>query len=86
MALKSRDPGLVTASEIASYAFCPEAWRLGVGLGLEANNEPVLARGERIHATTAAVEERFPVVLQIGFAMMALSVVVLGIYLFFVGR
>ena len=33
---KIEDPEMVSASEIASYAFCPEAWRLGSGLGLAA--------------------------------------------------
>ena len=35
--------------EIASYAFCPEAWRLGSVLGLQSKNERELTRGEKPH-------------------------------------
>ena len=33
---KIDDDEMVSASEIASYAFCPEAWRLGSWAGLKA--------------------------------------------------
>jgi len=33
-----RRPGMVTAQEIACYAYCPEQWRLQYGLGLEPAN------------------------------------------------
>jgi hypothetical protein len=32
-----RDPEIVSASEIASWVWCPEAWRLGAELGLRPN-------------------------------------------------
>jgi hypothetical protein len=52
-----RDPDLVTALDISSYASCPESWRLGEVLGLRPGKEASLARGERIHAKTAAAEK-----------------------------
>ena len=39
---RSRPDDLISASEIASYAFCPEAWRLEYGLGLPAENQAAL--------------------------------------------
>ena len=45
--------GVVSASDIAAYSFCPEAWRLGAGLNLQADNGRQLARGEESHAKIA---------------------------------
>ena len=53
---KIDDAEMVSASEIASYCFCPEAWRLGSELGLRPNNERELTRGEKSHAKIAVVE------------------------------
>ena len=50
------DPDMVTASEIAAFVFCPEAWRLEHGLGLEAENREAMEAGERHHAGKAAAE------------------------------
>ena len=51
-----RRDDLITASEIASYAYCPEAWRLEHGLGLSADNRASLDAGTQHHAGKAAVE------------------------------
>ena len=32
-------PGMISASEIACWAYCPEQWRLQYGLGLEPENK-----------------------------------------------
>lgn len=48
--------GLVTASEIACYAYCPEQWRLQYGLGLLAQNRASLDAGTRHHIRKAAAE------------------------------
>ena len=48
--------GLVTASEIACYAYCPEQWRLQYGLGLPAQNRASLDAGTRHHTRKAATE------------------------------
>jgi hypothetical protein len=42
-------PEIVTASEIACYAYCPEQWRLHYGLGLDPANRAALAAGNRRH-------------------------------------
>lgn len=85
---KTDDPDMVLASEIGSYAFCPEAWRLGSELGLRPNNERQLARGEEIHARTAVLEERSQSALRLGLVLLALGVIVLGLclYILAVGR
>lgn len=83
---KNRDPEVVAASEIASYVFCPEAWRLGVALGLEANNERDLLRGERTHGKIAAVEQASQARLRLGLALVALGLVILGVWIFLVSR
>jgi hypothetical protein len=48
--------GVITASEIACFAYCPEQWRLQYGLGLETENREALAAGDRHHARKAAAE------------------------------
>src|SRR3982750_1413745 len=47
---------LVTASELACYAYCPEQWRLRYGLGLEPENRAALDAGTRHHAWKAVAE------------------------------
>jgi hypothetical protein len=50
-------PGdLVTASEVASWVYCPEQWRLEYGLGLAAENQAALDAGGRHHARKAVAE------------------------------
>jgi len=46
-------PELVTASEIGSFVYCEEQWRLEHGLGLEAENREALDTGERHHERKA---------------------------------
>ena len=75
--MKRRDDDVVSASEIASWAWCPEAWRLGQGLGLRPGNEERLEEGERIHARTAATERHSGVALRVGLVLLALGVVAL---------
>ena len=47
---------LVTASELASFVYCPEQWRLEHGLGLPPENRAALDAGTRHHAGKAAAE------------------------------
>jgi hypothetical protein len=51
-----RRGGLITASEIASFAYCPEQWRLEYGRGLPADNQAAMAAGIRHHEHKAAAE------------------------------
>jgi hypothetical protein len=46
----------VTASEIASYAYCPEQWRLEYGLGISPENRPAMDAGAQHHQQKAAAE------------------------------
>jgi hypothetical protein len=79
MAKRTADD-VVSASEIGSWAFCPEAWRLQ-SLGCESENKAALERGESSHAKTAAVERHSTVALRLGLVLLALGVIVLGLYL-----
>ena len=42
-----------TASAVASYAYCPEQWRLEIVLGLKPANRASLKAGTRHHARKA---------------------------------
>jgi CRISPR/Cas system-associated exonuclease Cas4 (RecB family) len=53
---KGSGSGMVTASEIAAFVYCPEAWRLEKRLGLEPENREALAAGDRHHARKAMAE------------------------------
>lgn len=46
----------VSASEVASFAYCPEQWRLEHGLKLDASNEAERRAGTRHHARKAGRE------------------------------
>ncbi|QEG27800.1 hypothetical protein GobsT_25640 [Gemmata obscuriglobus] len=45
----------VSASEIASWAWCPESWRLET-LGDEPGNQSAIASGRALHADRSAFE------------------------------
>jgi hypothetical protein len=61
-----RGQELTTASEIASFAYCPEAWRLEYGLGLEAGNQSARDAGERHHAGKAIAERLAGLAIRLG--------------------
>lgn len=70
-----RSGDVVTASEIASWAWCPESWRLD-SLGAEPSNRVELARGETHHARKAAFEERSRSALSLGWCLMLFAALV----------
>jgi hypothetical protein len=76
---------VVSASEIASWAWCPEAWRLEA-LGEEPQNEEERARGTRFHARTAAAEKLSRRVARLGRWLLVLGLVAaaIGLVLYFV--
>lgn len=76
MNLKPRD--VVSASEIASWEWCPESWRLDA-LGKGRSNKEELFRGETFHARTAAIEvwSRRAVTTAVAVLILALAVGVL---------
>ena len=51
----NRTNDVVSASEIAAWAWCPESWRLSA-LGHEPGNRAAMERGEKRHALTAFIE------------------------------
>jgi hypothetical protein len=65
--------GVVSATEVASYVYCPEQWRLEHGLGHASTNKASLARGTALHAKTAAVEVWSRRGLRLGFVLVALA-------------
>jgi hypothetical protein len=60
---------IVSASEIASWAWCPESWRLN-SLGVEPTNLAQIERGERHHAAKAAFEERSRSAISLGWLLL----------------
>lgn len=53
---RQRTDDLITASEVAAFAYCPEQWRLEYGLGLQARNEAAREAGTRHHDRKAIAE------------------------------
>jgi len=68
LAVKRRDD-VVTASEIAAWAWCPESWRLD-SLGAEPANRAAMVQGETHHATKAAFEERSRSAISVGWCLL----------------
>lgn len=54
--LRNPGTGLIAASEIACWTYCPEQWRLQHGLGLQPENRSAMDAGTRHHERKAAVE------------------------------
>jgi len=75
---------VVSASEIASWEWCPEAWRLGA-VGEEPENREELARGEAFHARTAAAEVVSRKAVALGWCLLALALFVAVLWSLFVG-
>lgn len=49
---------LITASEVAAFAYCAEQWRLEHGLALPAGNDAARQAGKRHHGWKATAERR----------------------------
>lgn len=47
---------MISAEEVACFAYCPEQWRLRYGLGLPPANRAALDAGTRHHERKAAAE------------------------------
>ena len=68
---------LISATEIASFVYCPESWRLEYGLGLEPENRAALEAGTRHHERKAAVERVAGGSIAIGRILAAVALLVL---------
>ena len=64
----------VTATEVASYVYCPESWRLGKALNLRASNEPEMADGTIRHEKWQEEEQISTGVIKLAFAILVVAV------------
>ncbi len=70
-----RTDNVVSASDIASWAWCPESWRLEA-LGHEPENQRALKRGEKHHTRTAAFELRSRSAISLGWCLLCFAFLV----------
>src|SRR4051812_33777471 len=70
--MRERDPEIVSASEIASWAWCPESWRLAA-LGHKPGNQAALKRGEKRHTRTALFERWSVLAIKIGIWLVVVA-------------
>ena len=64
---------ILSASEVASWAYCPEAWRLEYGLKLTPGNARERASGERYHVVKAHAERAASGSIALGRVLLALA-------------
>jgi hypothetical protein len=76
-AMKRRNDEVVSASEVASWVYCPEAWRLQAH-GHPAGNVEALEAGERRHAETVALEVKSGAALKLGWWLVAAAVLIVA--------
>jgi len=81
---RTSNSGMVSASEIASWAYCPEQWRYQ-HLGNAPENADALRRGEAFHAKTVVVETSSRHAIRVGRVLVVLGLV-LGLIAFWYGR
>ncbi len=68
---------LISAAEMACWAYCPEQWRLQYGQGLSAANQAELDAGTRHHEQKAGGERVAGGSIAVGRILAVLAVVVL---------
>jgi hypothetical protein len=74
---------LVTASEIASFVYCPEQWRLEHGLGLPSGNQAALDAGTRHHAGKAAAVRGAGWAIRLGQFLIVAALLLLVLWVIF---
>ena len=70
----------VSATEVASYGYCPEAWRLDQGLKLEPSNLSELQQGIARHDDWERAEKRSSGFVRAALWLFALAVAVCVVY------
>lgn len=55
---RNQSEPLISASEIACFAYCPEQWRLEYGLRLPPGNRKARQAGTRFHRRLSSAERR----------------------------
>lgn len=70
-----RRDDIVSASEIAAWAWCPESWRLS-RLGHGPTNEADLRRGESHHVEKADFEQTSRSAISLGWRLLVVGVIV----------
>ena len=65
----------ISASEVASFAYCPEAWRLDHGLELTPENRPALENGVIEHREWQQVEQRSSSIVRVAMWLFAAAVI-----------
>ncbi len=78
---ETRGGGLITASELACFAYCPEQWRLQYELGLPADNRAVLDVGTRHHARKALAERVAAWAIGLGRILLVVALALLLLWL-----
>jgi hypothetical protein len=76
----NRHPETVTASEIADYVYCGEAWRLAA-LGHESANRPSRDAGTVHHARKATAERAAGVSIAAGRILVVLAILAFIVFL-----
>lgn len=76
--MREHDPDIVTASEVADWAWCPEAWRLQA-LGNKPVNYTALRRGEVHHARKSAFESWSRAVIALGWWLVVAAVLIAAV-------
>lgn len=76
--MREHDPDIVTASEIADWAWCPEAWRLR-SMGHASGNQAALQKGEKHHTRKAVFEERSRSAITFGWWLVVAAVLMAAV-------
>jgi hypothetical protein len=76
--MEDQPPETVTASEIAEFVFCPEAWRLAQ-TGAPSANQPIREAGTAYHSGQAAAERVAGGAIAIGRILVAVALLALAV-------
>jgi len=73
---------MISAQEIACFAYCPEQWRLQYGMGIEPSNQAAMAAGKRHHARKAVAERVASGSILLGLVLLAVTLLALLLLIF----